>query len=654
MNDKNIFANYAMKYWESGISVMPVRKKGICIDNWSRFCKQLPNEEEKNILIDNYYDWNISICCGPASKLIAIDIDLYKDTEDYNKLFNLVPKTISMKIGQKGITSFFKVADERIVSKKIQKILDIQYDGTHTVIPPSIHQETLKPYFWVGEDILYSYNDLPYLSYDDYNSIFEAAKQIESKRKKIGELLNKKDHLGRNVNLFNQALAGLYKGKSIESIVNELISYDRMFHNPPYFTDPEENNRKLSEKSFCEELVLRAQKSVDKTIVPSKLDLICGKAGSPINNINNIIRVFEKDDKFKQKIWYDEFYCRFYSTLFSQEPREWSDIDVLNLTNLFQRDLNFLTLNDQIINKAVMAYAKNNIKNEPKDWISSLSWDGIPRIELFLHTALGCEDNEYSRSVSRNFFISMVARIFKPGCKVDSMLILEGDQGVGKSKMLNIIGGKWYCENNENISSKDFCLSLQGKLVVELSELDSFSKAEANTIKKVITCQVDRFRPPYGQFAQDFPRQCVFTGSTNDETYLKDPSGGRRFFPIKVKKIDLLYAEEVRPQLFAEAYQYFKDGSCWWDFHESAKEEQEARRDIDFAEDLLIDYLIGKTEISTKELYGMLFNGGSSCDLTVVDKMSQKRVGMAMKSLGWSCHVKKIHGKPQRFWIKKA
>ena len=127
----------------------------------------------------------------------------------------------------------------------------------------------------------------------------------------------------------------------------------------------------------------------------------------------------------------------------------------------------------------------------------------------------------------------MKAREFSTGCQVDNMVVLEGVQGIGKSRALRALGGKWYSSASESVMYKDFYLILTGSLIMEIAELDSFKKAEVTRIKQVISSPHDYYRVPYGRDAQVYPRMCVFVGTTNEREYLKDTTGARRFWPIK-------------------------------------------------------------------------------------------------------------------------
>jgi predicted P-loop ATPase len=171
----------------------------------------------------------------------------------------------------------------------------------------------------------------------------------------------------------------------------------------------------------------------------------------------------------------------------------------------------------------------------------------------------------------------MVARIYKPGCQADNMIVLEGKQGIRKSAALRVIGGAWFTEQHENVSGKGFFEVLQGKLLVEISEMDSFSRGEVTRVKQVVTNPSDRYRESYGRRAEDHPRQCVFVGTTNRDDWNRDETGARRFWPIQCNgEIDIAAIAANREQFFAEAVVRFKAGKSWWEMPsaETAVEQQ--------------------------------------------------------------------------------
>lgn len=366
-----------------------------------------------------------------------------------------------------------------------------------------------------------------------------------------------------------------------------------------------------------------------------QLGIVTTKQGNPVSNIDNVMRILAGWPAFQSVVWYDEFYQRYFTKWQTDKLREWRDVDTLNLTVILQREFGFLRTDDGIVHKAIMSFAEKNVRNEPLNWMESLIWDGTDRISAFFPGYMGVVAGSYSHAVSHNFWISMVARIFRPGCQVDNMVILEGKEGIFKSKSLEAIGGKWYMNAHEQITSKDFFMSLQGKLIVELSELDSFSKAEGTRIKQVITCRTDRYRAPYSRASQDNPRQSIFVGSTNEKHYLRDNTGARRFWPLQVHTVNLEMIQRDREQLFAEAVSRFKLGEEWYLMPGSATAQvQEDRRHIDEWEDAVAQFLVGKNQILMKDLAANL-----GVDIGKLDLPVQRRIGGLLRRNGWDRQV---------------
>lgn len=378
-----------------------------------------------------------------------------------------------------------------------------------------------------------------------------------------------------------------------------------------------------------------------------ELGIARNQQGSPIMNADNVLRVFEKLNRFKDFIWFDTFHQKYFTRTPSGGAREWSDDDDLSVMAFFQRDLGLSRMSDDFISKAIRIHGRRHQRNEPHDWMETLKWDGIERLEHFFVECFGVEDTDYTRAAAKNWWISMVARIYHPGSKVDNMVILEGGQGKFKSTALGVIGGKWYTESHESVTSKDFYLLMQGKLIVEISELDAFSKAEVNTIKKVITCQTDRYRPPYSRSSQDFPRQCVFVGTTNEEAYLRDHTGARRFWPVRIHEIKLELIRSQRDQLFAEAVHRYKASERWWEMPlESTKANQEARRQVDEWESVISTYTAGKFQIMTSDI-------ATDClriDIGRLDHQTQRRIGTILRTLGWSKKNSRYSGRVVKIW----
>ena len=214
---------------------------------------------------------------------------------------------------------------------------------------------------------------------------------------------------------------------------------------------------------------------------------------------------------------------------------------------------------------AVNVVAQERAFHPVRDYLKSCTWDGVPRVDTLLIDYLGAEDNEYTRAVTRKTLAAAVARVFNPGCKFDYMLTIRGRQGIGKSALIAKLGGKWFSDTFTTIQGKDAYEQVQGVWIMEVGELAGMRKAEAETIKLYISKQVDRFRPAYGRRQQEFARQCVFIGTTNEMQFLRDTTGNRRFWVVDTpNKASRDMWKELTPdtvkQIWAEAVELYKAG----------------------------------------------------------------------------------------------
>lgn len=296
-------------------------------------------------------------------------------------------------------------------------------------------------------------------------------------------------------------------------------------------------------------------------------------------------------------MWWDEFLQRRMT-----DEGEWQDADEERLLMFINSDLNLHQLTKQHVQAATNVYARNHPRDCVADWVKRLHWDGESRLEDFMARAFGAspaaltghDAAAYLAAVGRCFLMGIVARVLRPGCQLDYLPVFEGPQGAKKSKALRLIGGEWHAEVHEDIRNKDFYLSLAGKILVEISEFQSFKRGDIEMVKAVITRPTDRYRVPFARTAADHPRRCAFAASTNDYRWNMDPTGARRFWPIRCGVLDLEWIEVNREQLFAEATQRVLDGQSWWDVPEAlATAEQRARYNLDAIELPLKRFLSG-------------------------------------------------------------
>jgi len=212
-----------------------------------------------------------------------------------------------------------------------------------------------------------------------------------------------------------------------------------------------------------------------------------------------------------------------------------------------------------LLTETLAWFSGQNHFHPVKDYLESLEWDGVKRIDTAFETYLGVNmPKAYVRAVSRKFFLALIARIYEPGIKFDHLPVLEGKQGIGKSTFGRLlVGDKWFMDGLPELSDKDAALNLQGIWLCEMGELSALKRSDLETAKAFITRQVDKVRPPYGHRRVELPRQTVFLGTTNDREYLMDQTGNRRFWPILIRGCNFAAVKRDRDQLLAEAYYTF-------------------------------------------------------------------------------------------------
>jgi predicted P-loop ATPase len=366
---------------------------------------------------------------------------------------------------------------------------------------------------------------------------------------------------------------------------------------------------------------------------------------TPSPTLKNAVRTIT--EKNLVNIWFDDFRRR---PMTGDPARDWTDADDLELTITLQAIRGFDRIGLETVRHAASTIAFRNRKNCVREWLDSLQWDGEPRIHAFFEDHFGAAATAYTRAASKNFWIAMIARVYRPGCQVDHVVVLEGSQGTGKSSALRIIGGEWFCEQHESATNaKAFAEIIQGNLLVEISEMDSFNRTEVTRVKQTITNRDDRYREAYGHRAERHPRQCVFVGTTNRSDWHKDETGGRRFWPIACNgEIDLGAIRANREQLFAEAVHRFKAGETWWEMPaEETRAEQDKRYDEDAWMEMIQTYVLTKEKTTVLEVM-------TDClkfEPAKMPKADQMRVATCLRRLGWERGKNERVGTGQvRFW----
>jgi hypothetical protein len=296
------------------------------------------------------------------------------------------------------------------------------------------------------------------------------------------------------------------------------------------------------------------------------------------------------------------------------------------------------------------------------DYLDSLKWDGVSRLDSWLVDYCGAIDTALNRAIGRKMLIAAVRRVREPGCKFDYIIVLEADQGAGKSTLLKILAGEENFSDNEiiGLEKREQQEAIQGVWIYEIGELEGMVKSEVTKVKLFASKTVDMARPAYGRSRIDRPRRCIFVATTNDDTYLRDTTGNRRFWPVKIPKgrmIDLAEVTRDRDQLWAEAVaieatreSLVIPEALWPD----ATAAQQARMELDPWEDALAPRLASLETKSKASMDGCFVvaadtNGNAEWRVSTDYLLTQllglpkerqnnnhtKRLASIMRGLGW-------------------
>jgi predicted P-loop ATPase len=321
-------------------------------------------------------------------------------------------------------------------------------------------------------------------------------------------------------------------------------------------------------------------------------------------------------------------------------PRRWTDADSIDLQIYIQRH-HIERATRAIVEDALTEFDARVIRHPVREYFNSLVWDGQHRLDSWLTEYLDADPScspAVLEAIGPKFMISAVARVMHPGSKVDHALVLEGPQGAGKSKAAATLAGEeWFTDGlPRDLGDKDAAMHLQGRLIVELSELSQLKRSQIETVKAFLTRQTDKFRPPYGRAEVEVPRQCVFIGTTNESEYLVDISGNRRFWPVRCGQIDIAALRRDRDQLWAEAFHRYRQKEAWHIEDDEVRQllaDEVARRTVTdpwlpYVADVLANT---EDEVTPGEVLQRL------ADIKVTDysKGLAARVANLMRDLGW-------------------
>jgi predicted P-loop ATPase len=392
-------------------------------------------------------------------------------------------------------------------------------------------------------------------------------------------------------------------------------------------------------------------------------DCIKGETGKPLPVLANAITALEKE--FAHSFAYDEI-ARIVMLTKSLHgandftARPITDVDVAIVQQHLQH-LGLKRVARDTVFQAIDVQANKHRFHPVRHYLDNLQWDGTERVSKLFTDYFGTKsDPIYAAAVGRMFLISLVARIYDPGCKADYVPVIEGLQGTFKSTALRALGGEWFSDSLPHVSTgKEVSQYLRGKWLIEVAEMHAMTRAEVSQLKAFITRQEERYRPSFGRKEVIEPRQCVFVGTTNRDTYLQDETGGRRFWPITSGLIDVERLAKDRDQLFAEAVVLYRKGVPWWpdrDFEmKYMVAEQQARFDADIWEEPIARYLTpsqhSQNQRPTRVTIGEVAAKALKLDANAMGTGVVRRITRCMISLGWQKETKPYSGK--YYWSKR-
>lgn len=513
---------------------------------------------------------NIGVATGTVSGgLVVIDLDV-DETKDEDGVATLrawerehgeLPETATVKTGRGGMHLYYRCDQPVGCSVNAEMGVDVRGDGGYVVAPPSVHPNGNRYEF---EEYL---DDVPIARADSNVYAFIRAVQGERQRGKRFSLPEVIADGKRNDTLMRLACSLQAQGFDDVLILSNLEAVNNQKCNPPL---PESEVRDIVESVATRYEKGNAKPRAARGGGQAGVALMLGSNGKAIQSIENCSRVLESDPALAGRFYYDErAYTRMVRGPVPWDSREGdravSDADYCGLAAYLEREHGLMSKAKAIdaVTNVAMRYRRNVVA----EWLDSLEWDGVPRVDSLLTMFLGAELNDYTAAVMRLFMLGAVARAYKPGTKFDYMPVLVGRQGIGKSVFLRRLGhcDAWYCDNLNTIEGDAAAEKLRGMWIIEMAELLATKRSrDVEGIKAFVTSMVDTIRPKYARETEQRPRACVFAGTTNDMQFLTDATGNRRFLPVDCGAREPIMSlfedgvEEYFDQAWAEAAHIWK------------------------------------------------------------------------------------------------
>lgn len=403
----------------------------------------------------------------------------------------------------------------------------------------------------------------------------------------------------------------------------------------------------------------RREKEKQETLSSSwQKNLLRSQHAKVLGCFTNLVLVLQNDDRFKGRIVYDQFSADVWvikplpwDKQVSFKPRriDWDNGDEQHLRMFMAAWPYEVSVKRGDAIEAIEHVAHEREYHAVQQYLESVQWDGVQRIDDFFIRHLGAMDNDYTRTVSRKFFIQAIARAMQPGCEAHGVLVLEGDQRIGKSTILKILGGDWFSDTSIHIGTRVGYASMAGVWIRELPEFKDVLRVDPAEAKAFFTAAEDKYVPPYGRKPIVVKRSGIFAGTYNPSGagMLTDPTGGGRYWPVycHAVSVDFDAVKGERDQVWAEALTAFRNNEKWWITRDDSSfemvwDEQESRYVGDAWEEMIGDWVVGRGEFTMESV----LKDCLKLEPRDMSRAAQTRVGVSLVRLGFKKIRKRING----------
>lgn len=520
----------AIEYAKAGFAVFPCERDGKEPATRHGFKDATKDVDTIKCVWSDHPNLNVGIATGAMSGgVFVVDVDNHNGVDgaqyllEWQREHGEFPETACATTGSGGTHLFFRAPNGVSVKSAAHVIegVDVRGDGGYIVAPPSVHPNGNR-YEW---DL--HYDDYPIATANE--SVMALVNNNGAQEHHKFELPDEIKKNKRNETLFKYAASLQSRGMEDSAIIASVSDANAARCKPPL---PKSEVQKIVNSA------LGYEKGEPRNQDTAGVKLMCSGNGAVKQTTENALRILKADPKLNGHFWWSETSY----TKMANLPLPWEDgtghrpiidEDYASLCAYMER---FYGLHaKECIIDAVAVESRMNRRNPVAEWLDSLVWDGTLRIDGLL-AMLGCECTEYERAVLRLWLVSAVARAYEPGIKVDTMPVLVGEQGIGKSRFASLFCPvrEWYDDNFKSIEGDAAIEKLRGLWIAEFAELLATKRAkDVEGIKAFISSTGDSIRPKYGRETQFRPRVCVFIGTTNDGQFLTDSTGNRRFLPIR-------------------------------------------------------------------------------------------------------------------------